>query len=497
MNPQLLKPVNSLWQHHLGILDDALDESIRGLRNLLRLDEYHRHGREVDHLKKALGPFGSTTMNLSSLSEVLGTSSRTMTEDRRERIENLLRELSRLREICLEKPLSIPSAQLDQDAEEIFREAEAHLNRMAQIFASLRIAQLEIRSKFEAREHDPFFQAFDWRQLNPTELSLCPPYIVHAPIDERHRPALLKIISLLESGKPLKIIATRTSLRKSASPYPDPGVPASLSLEMLPVAMRAVYFLQTSPALETFEDQLFKALTSPRATLVSLLLPKEHENPEAFEMRTERALQARAFPAFSYNPDRADGFVSRFQVFPHPDPGDLDFARFALNENEFRPDFSDPLPGSNPQDLIPVNEYLALNRRQRTGKFPCLFIEDPDGPRRAQVLSPSLMTQIADLRHLWKTLQELAGMDNPHVRQSREALKSEMDAQKAALLEDQQRELEADQKHREEVAVAVAVKRIVSTFTGINPASIDLQSMLAKQPSTGNGSGEAASSVNP
>lgn len=498
MHAQLLKAVTDLWHHHLGILDDALDESSRSLRNLLRLDEHHRHGREVGQLEEALGPFGSTSMNLSSLSEVLGKSSRSMSEERRQRIQDLLQRLSGLREICSDVPATIPLAQLDQDGEEVLREAGTHLNRMAQIFASLRMAQLEIRSKYEAAEHDPFFEQFDWRQLNPTELSLCPPYIVEAFLGEDHAPTLLKVLSLLESGKPVKIIATRTSLRKSYSPGSGPGVPASLSLEMLPVAMRAVFFLQTSPALEAFENQLFEALASPRPTLVSLLQAKDHENPEAFEMRTERALQARAFPAFSYNPDRAAGFVSCFEVFAHPDPGDLDLARFALNESEFNPDFSDPLPGSTQQDFVPVNEFLSLTRRQRTGKLPCLFIEDRAGGQRIpKILSPSLVTQIADLRHLWKTLEELAGRDNPHVRQSREALRAEMDVQKKTLLEDQQRKLEADQEHRERVAVAVAVKQIVATFTGINPASIDLQTMLSQVSSSGNGRGDAPSSMTP
>lgn len=497
MNPQHLKPVTDLWQHHLGILDDALDESSRSLRNLLRLDEHHRHGREVGQLKEALGPFGSTSMNLSSLSEVLGKSSRSMSEERRKRIEDLLQRLSGLRDFCTRNSPPIPFAQLDQDREDILREAEDHLNRMADIFASLRMAQLEIRSKFEAGEHDLFFEQFDWRQLNPTELSLCPPYIVEACIGEDHAPALLRILSLLESGKPVKIIATRTSLKKSYSPGSGPGVPVSLSLEMLPVALRAVFFLQSSTSLEAFENQLFEALASPRAALVSLLLPKDDENTEAFELRTERALQTRAFPAFSYNPDRAAGFVSCFGVFAHPDPGDLDLARFALNEAEFSLDFSDPPPGCNQQDLIPINEYLSFSRRQRTGKHPCLFIGDGEGERIPKVISQSLVTQIADLRHLWKTLEELAGMDNPHIHQSREALRAEMDVQKKTLLEDQQRKLEADQKHREAVAVAVAVKRIVSTFTGISPASIDLQTMLSQLPSAGNDREHGTSSPTP
>ncbi|MFO7725590.1 MAG: hypothetical protein R6V45_08590, partial [Oceanipulchritudo sp.] len=275
MNAQLLKPVTDLWHHHLGILDEALDESIRSLNNLLRLDEHHRHGREAGHLKEALGPFGSTSMDLSSLSEVLGKSSRSMSGERRQRIRGLLQRLSGLREICVDNSPTVPVAQLDQDEEEIRREAEAHLNRMARVFASLRAAQLEIRSKYEAEEHDSFFEAFDWRQLNATELSLCPPYIIHAVIGEHQAPALLKILSLLESRKPVKIIATRDALRKSYSPNCDTGVPSSLSLEMLPVAMRAVFFLQTSSALEGFNEQLFEALTSPRPTLVSLLQPKE------------------------------------------------------------------------------------------------------------------------------------------------------------------------------------------------------------------------------
>ena len=176
---------------------------------------------------------------------------------------------------------------------------------MADIFCSLRIAQLEIRSKYHPATHDPVFANFNWRLLSPAEFRLCPPFLIMASLEGDTGKTLRKIMSLLESRKPFKIAAMRASLQKAYAPTSDPSVPATMAVETLPLAMRGVYFLQSCLAAPDFTKRLFEALTSPRPTLLSLLAQKDGEDEAAFRLRAERAMRSRAFPIVVYDPDHA------------------------------------------------------------------------------------------------------------------------------------------------------------------------------------------------
>ncbi|HSH10107.1 MAG TPA: hypothetical protein VK995_06935, partial [Oceanipulchritudo sp.] len=268
--------VRHVWQHHSNTLVEALDETIRDLRNLLRLDEYHRHGHDEERLKEVMGPFASTNLNLSSLSEVLGSSaaSRCLPDDRLQRINKLVDELEALKASCGSEEQTYPLLDIEEEETVIHQQAEEHLNKMAVLFRNLRVAQLEIRSKYHPATHDAVFENFGWRSLSPAELRLCPPFLIVASLDTNSGKVLRKIMSLLESRKPLKVAALRCSLRKDYSPTADPTVPATMAVETLPLAMRGVFFLQTCVAAPGYSKQLFEALTSPRPSLISLLAQK-------------------------------------------------------------------------------------------------------------------------------------------------------------------------------------------------------------------------------
>lgn len=480
MTQQIRQQVEDVWHHHLGTLEDALDESIRGLQNLLRLDDYHRHGHEETKLKESLGPFGSSTLDLGALSGVLGSSGRSMPKERLAHISGLLEDLQKLHAFCQGMPAELPSANITDDEAEIHKLAETHLNEMAGIFAKLRLAQLEIHSKYKEAVHGPQFASFTWRNLNPTELSVCPPFIVDAEIGSESGPVLRKIMSLLESRKPIKVVALRKTLRKTYSPTSDPSVPATLAIEMIPVAMRGVYFLQSSVAAPDFHNRLFEGLTSPRPTLLSILGQKDNEDGAAFQLRAQKAMRSRAFPGLVYNPDRAPGFVACLELTGNPDmETDFSFAQFAMEQEEFASEFKEVSEDTDPRSLVKVSTYLELTRRQRTGKVPTVTITREDGSETTRVVSQTVVTQMSDQIHLWKTLKELAGVDNPFVKDTRAHLQAEFTAKEKALREDQEAALKQDRSDRERMAVASAVQRIVAHFTGVDASAIDVQQLLA------------------
>ena len=88
MKEQILQPVADVWRRHCAALGDALAETIDGLDNLVRLDEFHRHGRDPDRLESALGPLAAASLDVGALSQALGksTRSRAMAPERLARV---------------------------------------------------------------------------------------------------------------------------------------------------------------------------------------------------------------------------------------------------------------------------------------------------------------------------------------------------------------------------------------------------------------------------
>jgi hypothetical protein len=490
MTEPTLQSVEAQWQRHRTTLDDALTEAIGELEDIVKLDEHHRHGHEPAELERSLGPLGPTSLDLSSLSKVLGNSPRAMAPERLLRIKGLIPTLSEIRETWSKMAFERACIDLERDESEILAHAEAYLNGLAAVFRAFRITQLEIRSKYDSAVHDASFADFDWRRLGPGELQSSPPFVLIARLDGDEGARLRKVMSLLETGMPIKVVALRSNLREPRRGSTSLLVPPGMTLETLPFGMQGVYFVQTCGPVADFEQRLFAALCAPRPAVISVLCEREGETQESFQSRAERAIRARAFPLCVYDPDRDTRFVMCFDLSGNPsvesqwttetltgvdsDGNAVEIAEaftvahFAALEPEFAVDLSEP--PANSEALVQLTDYLALSHRQQIGKVPFIRVPGEDGNFVRKVVSPELTGQCAERLHLWRTLQEIAGVDNPHVHRTRAALQQELSAQQKTQLESLRKDMEKDAAHRERAAVATTVRKLVARLTGVEPS---------------------------
>jgi hypothetical protein len=490
MTEPTLQSIEAVWQRNRAALDDALTEAIGELEGLLKLDEYHRHGHDPAELERSLGPLAATSLDLSSLSRVLGESPRVMAPERLARIEELIPTLGEIKEAWTNTTFDRASIAIDRDENEILEHAEAYLNRLAGVFRALRITQLEIRSKYDSETHDATFADFDWRRLGPGELQSSPPFVLVARLDGATSARLRKVMSLLETGMPIKVVALRSSLQEPFHGSTALLGPPGLTLETLPLAMRGAYFVQTCAAVADFEQRLFAGLAAPRPTVISILCERDGETQESFRSRAERAIRARAFPLCVYDPDRNSRFVMCFDLSANPSvesqwttetlsgldsDGNLiemdeafTVAHFAAVEPEFAVDLT--APPASPDALVPLTDYLALSHRQRVGKLPFIRVSGGESSIVRKVVSTELTRQCAERLHLWRTLQEISGVDNPHVNRPRAALQKELSSQREAQLESLRKDMEQDAAHRERAAVATTVRKLVARLTGVDPS---------------------------
>ena len=252
MKPQIVDITEAYWKERLPTLLKLVEEGARQIDNIVALEKYYRNARTEERgLQRSFGRFGSAALDFKALSSVLqqGHDSRTLQKERYERILAISGELEQLQKNYQNNPPPCGFVDLEQGAQAIFSAFESHIDGMARTFGLLRRARLEARGKYVPAEHDTFFQHFNWRQLDNSEMELCPPFVVFSMRDAHFSEYLGKLLELVTSGKPLKIFVLRSNFFTGVT---ETGRAAALrsasDIELLFLSLRNVYFLQTSIA---------------------------------------------------------------------------------------------------------------------------------------------------------------------------------------------------------------------------------------------------------
>ena len=481
-NDSIASTLSPIWQQQSANLRAALAIARRHLEQMLRADEERLHRLEPKPLNDALGPFGAARIDLHALSSLLRQRGQAsgLAAERRARIASLASELQAMEDTCPSLLDECSSCSLDLPVEEIREATTKHLDRFAQCFRSLRIAQRETHYKYEAPKHKDAPESFDWRRLSPAERQLIPPFIAWTCLREDQSATLQKTIELLESGLPIKVVAYRSSLYRRFAHSVDPWNARPLCIETIPFALQSIHFQQTDPFAPDFERRLAEALRSPRAALISLLAPKANESESDFQKRAWNAVRSRGFPRISYNPDRASGFGTCFDLSQNPsiplkwdqDPGPppraYTFAHYAATEPEFSQSFAKAPPSQN-ESLVPIETYLELPPQQQATKQPVLHHPPNDTLPPNATIAPGLLAQAMERARVWRALQEVSGHSNPFVenarlrQQEKEERKRHSEAQQK-LLENQQASTRQTQENLQQT-----MQRLVEKLTGISP----------------------------
>jgi pyruvate-ferredoxin/flavodoxin oxidoreductase len=496
---QIVEIAESYWTERVPVLLKVVEDGARQIENIVSLEDYYRNARtEEVGLQRSFGGFASATLDFKALSSVLqqGHDSRTMQKERYRRILAVARDLDKLRDSYRENPPACRFVELEQGAQAIFSAFENHIEGVARAFGLLRRARLEARGKYVPAEHDVFFEGFNWRQLDNSEMELCPPFVVFSTREEHFSAYLGKLLELVTSGKPLKIFVLRPSFFTGVA---ETGRAAALrsasDIELLFLSLRNVYFLQTSTAGPSgLAAPISRGLRSPRPAVFSILTDSAHT--DGFQGRASQALLSRAFPHFVYDPDRASDFVSCLDLGENTAPEEMwpktsleyvsadgktqhlerpfTFADFAVNEKEFQDQFS-PLPANVAESaLVSLADYLGMTPAGRVGKTPFILHRSQEKHLVKLVPSQVMIAQTADKLHLWHTLQELGGIKNPFVQAAEQRLKEELTAEREKSLNEQKAQLEAQLKARESEAVAAAMRNLALRLTGMSTAAPEM-----------------------
>ena len=210
----------------------------------------------------------------------------------------------------------------------------------------------------------------------------------------------------------------------------------SKKLASMAMAMNGVYVLQSPTAnlyamresvqrgIEYRGPSLYSVFTGAGATTSGL-------SPY---LVGAAALEARAFPAFTFDPAAGENWASRFSLAGNPQP-EADWPVHAFSyEDEKCQTVSEALPFTLVDfiscdvrygrhfarvvrtnwhnDLIAVD--AALDRQGPVGSVPCITMIDGEQKLQRVIVDEKLIREARRCRSAWRSLQELAGIHNSH-----------------------------------------------------------------------------------
>jgi len=338
---------------------------------------------------------------------------------------------------------------------------EGHMRKMADGFATVRRAEKLLSGRYDAEADEAFLADLRWQQFTDEEFGLCPPLFAVGGDGAMMDIGFQNLSRVMASGKPIRVVVVDTQASSSGGgqgcsagfrgqvpDITDPGRERKgkeeyrKELALISMAHRGTFVMQSSQATPS---HLFKHLLRglqvrrPAVFILNAPCPREwgiaqDSAPEAARL----ALESRAVPNIVFDPDRGGTFSECLDLEGNPSPDDvwtsheliyvdeegaeqrmtlpLTIADWALGEERFRAQFSEPEEGAN---LVAFHEYLDLDEAGRADAVP--FIYTVDGDRRlGRICVSTELVELAEERlRYWAQLRELAGIEvSAHMREA-------------------------------------------------------------------------------
>jgi pyruvate-ferredoxin/flavodoxin oxidoreductase len=415
---------------------------------------------------------------------------------------------------------------------------EGHMRKMADGFAAIRRAELLAGDRYDAKRDEEVLGNLDWRGFTDDEFDLCPPIVAMGGDGAMLDIGFQNLSRLLASGKPIRVIVLDTQV------YSNTGGQACTSgftgqvsdmamygraqhgktevrkeLALIAMAHRGAYVHQSSQAAAShLVGGVLRGLQKRRPAVFNIYTPcpVEHGLPDDWAMRAARlALESRAFPFLTYDPDAGPYFADALSLDGNPsveekwptynieyvDEGGaaqrislpLTIADWAATEARFKKHFKPIDPAKMNEDMVPFHEYLDLSAEDRDGKTAYILTANRE-KRLARLSCSNEIVQLAEERQqLWSQLRELAGLIP--AASVRDRLVSEVESGYQAKLDAMRAEYEAKLS---ELPRALARRMAETLLRGGGGKSVgDLLSSLSAAPRTNGPATDVAALARP
>jgi pyruvate-ferredoxin/flavodoxin oxidoreductase len=331
---------------------------------------------------------------------------------------------------------------------------EGHMRKMADNFALVRRAELEIEDKYDPKVHEDFFVSFNYEKFTDEEFLLCPPIVAMGGDGAMYDIGFQNLSRLLASGKPLRVVVLDTQV------YSNTGGQACTSgftgqvsdmamygkaqkgkeeprkeLSLISMAHRTAFVLQSSQASPAhLVGGLLRGLASRRPAIFNVYTPcqTEHGIPDdASEHNARLALESRAVPFMIYDPDAGPSLTDRLDLEGNPSVDQdwpsyelhykdengkdqmmvlpMTIADWAATEFRFAKQFKFLNPAKFDGELVPYHEYIKLSYEDRAGKSPFIYFLNKDKTLNRLLVAEELVSLGEERLDFWSELREMSG----------------------------------------------------------------------------------------
>jgi pyruvate-ferredoxin/flavodoxin oxidoreductase len=332
---------------------------------------------------------------------------------------------------------------------------EGHMRKMADGFKAIRSAELEVDDRYDPAEHDAFFERFDWLEFTDEEFSLCPPIFAIGGDGAMLDIGFQNLSRLLASGKPVRVMILDTQV------YSNTGGQACTSgflgqvsdmaafgqsqhgkteirkeISLLTMAHRNVFVHQSSQANPShLLSGVLRGLRArqPAVFVLHCPCPPEHGlGDDAAAQAARLALESRAFPLLTYDPNEGPSMTDCLSLDGNPSVNDawpaydlkyldedgveqsmtlpLTIADWTATEARFKKHFRLLKADGAEDGLVPFHEYLDASEDDREDTTPFIYAIDGERRLRRFSVSKEMVELAADRQSFWQQLQYFAGL---------------------------------------------------------------------------------------
>ena len=306
---------------------------------------------------------------------------------------------------------------------------EGHMIKMADGFKAIRIAELEIKGKYDQEQHQLFFAHFDWHQFTEDEYLLCPPLISISAEGESKDAGFQSLSESLLSDMPIKVLVLDNQPQQKMES-------TSKELSLVAMAHRTAFVHQGSIAnISHLLEGYIDGLNYRGPALWSVYTSKQSEagiSNRSLTLQSQLAHESRAYPLLSFDPrlgksweecidlskntNLLDDWVS--YSFDYTDEyGNnfsketcLTYADWALTEATLHEHFSIILADKSTDNTVLLTEYLKMGERDQADNKPFIWAVHPQTDHLLKaIVSPAMVKASQYQKEFWHLLKGLGG----------------------------------------------------------------------------------------
>ncbi|RMF59486.1 MAG: hypothetical protein D6748_06280, partial [Calditrichaeota bacterium] len=205
---------------------------------------------------------------------------------------------------------------------------EGMLQNMVEVFKTLRIAELMLRDEYKPAVHDSFFKHFSSAELTAEELESCPPLIIVLDDVALAQVDIQGLSEILTGERNIKVVVVNTlqnltpESRGMVTSY-DTNFPGIAELGLWAVMQHHPYVAQISAGYPNhFLRSVINGIRQWRPALFHIYASEPLQQsflPEKSTRQEIDAVNSRAFPLFTYNPEKDGHFSEKLDVAINPD----------------------------------------------------------------------------------------------------------------------------------------------------------------------------------